>query len=152
MIQEKAKELYEELKQGKGSASLFGINYYDEETRKIIEVITNECKASYRDKNNVQKRYESDLDIKTVREIVEQLLSDKGEIKNSLIAKLTTQRGIPGLTKAMKIEKKVSEKGLPYLTMDKPFPDDWRTKQRRINEECNKSLCGKTFKTNTGTS
>ena len=25
MIQEKAKELYEELKQGKGSASLFGI-------------------------------------------------------------------------------------------------------------------------------
>ena len=121
MIQEKAKELYEELKQGKGSASLFGVNYYDEETRKIIEVITNE----YRDKNNVQKRHESDLDIKTVREIVEQLLSDKGEIKNSLIAKLTTQRGIPGLTKAMKIEKKVSEQGLPYLTMDKPFPDDF---------------------------
>lgn len=77
MIQEKAKELYGELKQGKGSASLFGVNYYDEETRKIIEVITNECKASYRDKNNVQKRHESDLDIKTVREIVEQLLSDK---------------------------------------------------------------------------
>lgn len=64
MIQEKAKELYEELKQGKGSASLFGVNYYDEETRKIIEVITNECKALYRDKNNVQKRHESDLDIK----------------------------------------------------------------------------------------
>lgn len=63
------------------------------------------------------------MEIKTVREIVEQLLSDKGEIKNSLIAKLTTQRGIPGLTKAMKIEKKVSEQGLPYLTMDKPFPD-----------------------------
>lgn len=125
MIQEKAKELYEELKQGKGSASLFGVNYYDEETRKIIEVITNECKALYRDKNNVQKRHESDLNIKTVREIVEQLLSDKGEIKNSLIAKLTTQRGIPGLTKAMKIEKKVSEQGLPYLTMDKPFPDDF---------------------------
>lgn len=38
---------------------------------------------------------------------------------------MTTQRGIPGLTKAMKIEKKVSEQGLPYLTMDKPFPDDF---------------------------
>ena len=43
MIQEKAKELYEELKQGNGSASLFGVNYYDEESRNIIEVISNEC-------------------------------------------------------------------------------------------------------------
>ena len=36
MIQEKAKELYKALKQGKGSATLFGVSYYDDETRKII--------------------------------------------------------------------------------------------------------------------
>ena len=40
MIQEKARKIYELLKQGKGLTSVFGENYYDDETRKIIEVIT----------------------------------------------------------------------------------------------------------------
>lgn len=127
MIQEKAKKLYEELMQGKGLATLFGISYYDDETRKIIEVLTNECKASYMGSDGIIKRHESNIDIKTVREIVEQLLCDKGEIKNTLIANLTTQRGIPGITKAMKIEKKIDENGLPYLEMDKPFPDNFNS-------------------------
>ena len=121
---EKARSLYESLKNGKGLATLFGISYYDDEIREIIEVLTNECKATYVDKNGIKKRHESDIDIKTVREIVEQLLCDKGEIKNTLVAKLTNQRGVPGITKAMKIEKRVSENGLPYLEMDKPFPDN----------------------------
>ena len=127
MIQEKAKELYKALKQGKGSATLFGVSYYDDETRKIIEVLTNECKAAYVNKDGIIRKHESDIDINIVRQIVEQLLCDKGEIKNTLIANLTTQRGIPGITRAMQIEKKVDENGLPYLEMDKPFPDNFNS-------------------------
>ena len=127
MIQEKAKELYKALKQGKGSATLFGVSYYDDETRKIIEVLTNECKAAYVNKDGIIRKHESDIDINIVRQIVEQLLCDKGEIKNTLLANLTTQRGIPGITRAMQIEKKVDENGLPYLEMDKPFPDNFNS-------------------------
>ena len=39
MIREKAKDLLTKLKQGFGSATLFGSSYYDEETLQIIEII-----------------------------------------------------------------------------------------------------------------
>ncbi len=125
MIQEKARKIYELLKQGKGLTSVFGENYYDDETRKIIEVITNECKSTYTSKTKQKRVHESEIDIKTVRAIVEQLLSDKSEIKNTIVAELTSQNGIRGITKPIKIEKKVSEKGLLYLDIEEPFPENF---------------------------
>lgn len=125
MIKEKAKELLNKLKGGTGSTTIFGSSYYDEETRKIIEVATNECKSTVITEDGKQKRYESDLSINNVREVIEQLLSDKNSIKGSLVGRILTQRGIPGLVKEVKVAKRVNEKGIPYLDINKPFPDDF---------------------------
>ena len=69
MIREKAKDLLTKLKQGSGSATIFGSSYYDEETLQIIEIIANECKAKIIEKNGDIKKYESDIFFQQVKEI-----------------------------------------------------------------------------------
>lgn len=127
MIREKAKDLLIKLKQGTGSATLFGSSYYDEETLKIIEIITNQCKAKLIEEDGTIKKYESNILIENVKEIVMQLLTDKNTVKNSLICILTQneERNIPGITKEVKIEKKVNEKGIPYIDINNPFPNNF---------------------------
>lgn len=127
MIREKAKDILTKLKQGTGSATIFGSSYYDEETLKIIEIITNQCKAKLIEKDGTIKKYESNILIQNVEEIVMQLLTDKNSIKNSLICILTRneERNIPGITKEVKIEKKVNEKGIPYIDIENPLPDNF---------------------------
>ena len=127
MIREKAKGLLTKLKQGTGSATIFGSSYYDEETQKIIQVITNENKATIVKKDGAIRKYESDIYISDVREIIEQLLSDKNSIKNSLVCKLTrvSGRNIPGIMEEVTVAKKVNERGIPYIDIDKPLPDNF---------------------------
>lgn len=127
MIREKAKDLLTKLKQGTGSATLFGSSYYDEETLKIIEIITNQCKAKLIEEDGTIKKYESNILIENVKEIVMQLLTDNNTVKNSLICILTQngERNIPGITKEVRIEKKVNEKGIPYIDINTPFPDNF---------------------------
>ena len=128
MIREKAQNLLNLLKQGKGSATIFGSSYYDEEVLKIIEIATNECKSTVMKKDGTSKRYESDTYIHNIREIIQQLLTDKNTIKNSLVSTLTRipGRDIPGIMTPIKIDKKVNEKGLPYVEIDKPFPENFK--------------------------
>ena len=127
MIREKAKDLLIKLKQGKGSATIFGSSYYDDEIQQIIEIITNECKSTIMKRDGTTKRYESDIYIESVKEIVQQLLTDKNTIKNSIVFRLTSipQRSIPGITTQIRIEKKVDERGIPYIDIDKPLPDNF---------------------------
>ena len=127
MIREKAKDLLTKLKQGKGSATIFGSSYYDEETQKIIEVITNENKAAIVEKDGAIKKYESDIYISDVRGIIEQLLTDKNSIRNSLVCKLTRVpgRNIPGIMEEIVVVKKVNERGIPYIDIEKPLPDNY---------------------------
>ena len=127
MIREKAKDLLTKLKQGSGSATIFGSSYYDEETLQIIEIIANECKAKIIEKNGDIKKYESDIFFQQVKEIVTQLLTDKNSVKNSLVSTLTRIEGrnIPGIMQEVKVEKKLNERGIPYIDIDKPFPDDF---------------------------
>lgn len=127
MIREKAKALLEKLKQGTGSATIFSSSYYDEETLKIIEIITNECKAKLIKEDGQVKKYESDIFIDKVKEIVEQLLANKNSVKNSLVRDLTKveDRNIPGITKEVKVEKKLNQQGIPYIDIEKPFPDNF---------------------------
>lgn len=128
MIREKAQDLLNLLKKGKGSATIFGSSYYDEEILKIIEIVTNECKSTVTRKDGTSKRYESDIAIHNIREIIQQLLTDKNTIKNSLVSTLTRipGRDIPGIMTHIKIDKKVNEKGLPYIEIDKPFPENFK--------------------------
>lgn len=128
MIREKAKDLLTRLKQGSGSATLFGSSYYDEETLKIINVITNECKSKLMKEDGTIKKYESNIFIHNVEEIVMQLLSDKNSVKNSLVSTLTSveERNIPGIMQEAKVKKKVNEKGIPYIDIDKPLPDNFK--------------------------
>ena len=127
MIREKAKELLNLLKQGNGSATMFGSSYYDEETRKIIQIISNECKATIIKKDGTIKRHESDILLGDIEELVQHLLSDKNTIKNSLVQVLTANKenSIPGITIPIKIEKNINEEGLPYISINKPFPDNF---------------------------
>ena len=127
MIREKAKDLLTRLKQGSGSATLFGSSYYDEETLKIISIITNENKAKLMKEDGTIKKYESNIFIQNVEDIVMQLLSDKNSVKNSLVSTLTRveERNIPGIMQEAKVEKKVNEKGIPYIDIDKPLPDNF---------------------------
>ena len=126
MIREKAKDLLTKLKQGFGSATIFGSSYYDEETLQIIEIITNECKAKVINEDGKSISYESDIYIQDIKEIIQQLLTDKNTIKNSLVSKLTSipEKNIAGVMKPLEVYKKVNEKGIPYIEIEKPFPED----------------------------
>lgn len=127
-MKEKAKKLLEELKSGKGCSTLFGESYYDDDINKIIEVATNECKSTVIYENGQSKSYESDIPIYQVREIIMQLLSDKNTLKHSLAGAIMkdSKRGIPGLVQELKLEKKVNDKGIPYIEVEKPFSDDFK--------------------------
>ena len=126
MIREKSKELLNLLKEGKGSATIFGSSYYDDETLQIIEIATNECKSTVIREDGTSKRYESDTNIHYIKEIIQQLLTDKNIIKNSLVSKLTRipGRDIAGITVPINISKKIKENGIPYIKINKPLPDN----------------------------
>lgn len=126
MIREKAKELLTKLKQGSGSTTIFGSSYYDDEVLKIIDIITNECKSTVTSTDGIERRYESDIKIHTIKDIIKQILTDKNTIKNSLVSQLTTIDGvnIPGPMAEVAINKKVNEKGVPYIEVENPLPDN----------------------------
>ena len=144
MIREKAKELLNLLNQGKGCPTLFNNNYYDEEVKKIIEIATNECKSKVLLSNGTTKQYESSISIDNIRDIIYQLLSEKNTIKNSLVRELTSipKKGIEGILTPVKIDKKVSQEGIPYIDVEKPLPDNFlsiinkneKTKEQFIKE------------------
>ena len=126
MIREKAKDLLTKLKRGSGSATIFGSSYYDDEILKIIDIVTNECKSTVISSDGIKRRYESDIKIHDIKDLIKQLLTDKNTIKNSLVSQLTTIVGldIPGPMAEVSVNKKVNEKGLPYIEVEKPLPDD----------------------------
>ena len=126
MIREKAKYLLTKLKEGTGSTTIFCSSYYDEETLKIIDIVTNECKSTVISSDGIKRRYESDIKIHNIKDLIKQLLTDKNTIKNSLVSELTTIAGlnIPGPMIEVRVNKKVNENGLPYIEVEKPLPDN----------------------------
>ena len=126
MIREKARNLINLLKEGSGYATIFSSSYYDEEIQKIIEILTNECKSTIVKEDGKSRKYESDIYFNDIKEIVQQLLTDKNTIKNSLVSKLTRvpKRNIAGIMTPIKVHKKINKEGIPYIEIDKPFPDN----------------------------
>ncbi len=125
MIKAKAKSLLELLRAGKGIGGKFS-NYYDKETGKIIDVIVNECKSLARNSEGKLQKYESELSIGHIREIVDQLMSDRNTIGSVQAGVVMRDNGILGLAKELKVTKTVDEQGKLKLDIEKPFPDNFR--------------------------
>lgn len=104
MIKAKAKNLLELLRAGKGIGGKFS-NYYDKETGKIIDVIVNECKSLIRNSEGKLQKYESELSIGHIREIVNQLMSDRNTIGSVQAGVVMRDNGILGLAKELKVTK-----------------------------------------------
>lgn len=125
MIKAKAKNLLELLRAGKGIAGRFS-NYHDKETGKIIDIIVNECKSLVRNSEGNLQRYESEVCIGHIREIVNQLMSDKNTIGSVQAGVVMRDNGILGLAKELKVTKTVDEQGKLKLDIEKPFPDNFK--------------------------
>lgn len=125
MIKAKAKNLLELLRAGKGIGGKFS-NYYDKETGKIIDVIVNECKSLIRNSEGKLQKYESELSIGHIREIVNQLMSDRNTIGSVQAGVVMRDNGILGLAKELKVTKTVDEQGKLKLDIEKPFPDNFK--------------------------
>lgn len=125
MIKAKAKNLLDLLREGKGISGRFS-NYYDKETGKIIDVIVNECKSLVKNSEGELRQYESTTSIGHIREIVDQLLSDKNIIGSVQAGVVMRNNGILGLAKELKVTKTVDEHGKLKLDIEKPFPDNFR--------------------------
>ena len=125
MIKAKARNLLELLREGKGIGGRFS-NYHDKETGKIIDVIVNECKSLVKNSEGELRQYESTTSIGHIREIVDQLLSDKNIIGAVQAGVVMRNNGILGLAKELKVTKTVDEHGKLKLDIEKPFPDNFR--------------------------
>lgn len=125
MIKAKAKSLLELLRAGKGISGKFS-NYYDKETGKIIDVIVNECKSLVRNSDGKLQKYESEISIGHIREIVDQLMSDRNTIGSVQAGVVMRDNGILGLAKELKVTKTVDEQGKLKLDIEKPFPDNFK--------------------------
>ena len=125
MIRAKARNLLELLRTGKGISGKFS-NYYDKETGKIIDVIVNECKSLVKNSEGELRQYESTTSIGHIREIVNQLLSDRNTIGPVQAGVIMRDNGILGLSKELKVIKTVDKYGNLKLDIEKPFPDNFR--------------------------
>ncbi len=125
MIRAKARNLLELLRTGKGISGKFS-NYYDKETGKIIDVIVNECKSLVKNSEGELRQYESTTSIGHIREIVNQLLSDRNTIGSVQAVVIMRDNGILGLSKELKVIKTVDKYGKLKLDIEKPFPDNFR--------------------------
>lgn len=125
MIRAKARNLLELLRTGKGISGKFS-NYYDKETGKIIDVIVNECKSLVKNSEGELRQYESTTSIGHIREIVNQLLSDRNTIGPVQAGVIMRDNGILGLSKELKVIKIVDKYGKLKLDIEKPFPDNFR--------------------------
>lgn len=125
MIKTKARNLLELLREGKGISGKF-YNYHDKETRKIIDIIVNECKSLVRNSEGELRKYESIISIGHIREIVNQLLSDKNTIGSVQAGVIMRDDGILGLAKELKTSKTVDEQGKLKIKIEKPFPDNFK--------------------------
>ena len=124
MIKAKARNLLELLQAGKGIGGQFS-NYYDKETGKIIDVIVNECKALVRNSEGKLRKYESELSIGHIREIVNQLVSDRNTIGSVQAGIVMRDNLILGLSKELKVTKTVDKQGKLKLDIERPFPDNF---------------------------
>ena len=124
MIKAKARNLLELLQAGKGIGGQFS-NYYDKETGKIIDVIVNECKALVRNSEGKLRKYESELSIGHIREIVNQLVSDRNTIGSVQAGIVMRDNMILGLSKELKVTKTVDKQGKLKLDIERPFPDNF---------------------------
>lgn len=125
MIKAKARNLLELLREGKGIGGRFS-NYHDKETGKIIDVIVNECKSIVKNSEGELRKYESMISIGHIREIVDQLLSDRNTIGAVQAGVVMRDDRILGLAKELKVSKTVDEQGKLKIDIEKPFPDNFR--------------------------
>lgn len=96
-IIEKSKKLLNLLKSGTGIKSTFGECYFDEETKRLLDIAVNECKSTiWRKKDGKIIRYESDIDIQTVKEIVELFASDKTYIPKGITSTILSSKLVMG--------------------------------------------------------
>ena len=125
MIKAKARNLLELLREGKGIGGRFS-NYHDKETGKIIDVIVNECKSIVKNSEGELRKYESMISIGHIKEIVDQLLSDRNTIGAVQAGVVMRDDRILGLAKELKVSKTVDEQGKLKIDIEKPFPDNFR--------------------------
>lgn len=127
MIKTKAKEILNLIKEGKGAATneVFGDSYLNDEVKKIVKVLTNECKCSLVDSKGNKRKYESDLDISLVEKIVEALISDKNQLNPTIARQLMSDSRTIGPNIPISIEKYIDEMGRPAINIERPILDNW---------------------------
>lgn len=126
MIKDKTKELFDLLKSGKGATTneVFGNSYLNDDIKKIVKILVNECKCSLIDSKGKKRRYESDLSIDLVEKIMESLVSERTELNPTISSRLMSNREIIGPNIPIKYKKYNDELGRPSLEIIKTFPDN----------------------------